>query len=328
MFRNQGKGEKMSYFLLILLILGQTGPIQAKREPHPLAPSLPLLSEAEEARYDKIVNQFIKYDLGQLPGAEGLKAKNDFLKLTSESIPALFRGLQTSAKLEHSCPVAMISQKLKSFLMKSEDDELLDYARDELTSALEGSRHAPLLQDMRLGVTLRRKAVLANKPAVPKWLLSMTVAEMLKSLQEEENQQKHKLMAQELGRRGDHESLQGLGLFAASFYPEVKEPSIKLLQEKMRKLKTLELQEFLKDANPLLRQKASETMGNLKALKGAEDLVPLLSDSNAGVQKAVREALVKIAGGKDFGPDDFSITEKVKKSQSDWKQWLTEQSMK
>lgn len=318
----------MSYLLLILLIMGQTVPITGKREPNPLAPSLPLLSEAEEARYDKIVNQFIKYDLGQLPGAEGLKAKNDFLKLTSESIPALFRGLQISSKLEHSCPVAMISQKLKSFLLKSEDDELLDYARDELTSALEGSRHAPLLQDMRLGVTLRRKVVLANKPAVPKWLLTMTVAEMLKSLGEEENQQKHKLMAQELGRRGDHESLQGLGLFAVSFYPEVKEPSIKLLQEKMRKLKIGEMQEFLKDTNPLLRQKAAEAMGNLKATKGAEDLVPLLLDANGGVQKAAREALVKIGAGKDFGPIDFSNSESVRKSQSEWKRWLTEQGMK
>ena len=308
--------------------MGQTVPITGKREPNPLAPSLPLLSDAEEARYDKIVNQFIKYDLGQLPGAEGLKAKNDFLKLTSESIPALFRGLQISSKLEHSCPVAMISQKLKSFLLKSEDDELLDFARDELTSALEGSRHAPLLQDMRLGVTLRRKVVLANKPAVPKWLLSMTVAEMLKSLQEEENQQKHKLMAQELGRRGDHESLQGLGLFAVSFYPEVKEPSIKLLQEKMRKLKIGEMQEFLKDTNPLLRQKAAEAMGNLKATKGAEDLVPLLLDANGGVQKAAREALVKIGAGKDFGPIDFSNSESVRKSQSEWKRWLTEQGMK
>lgn len=308
--------------------MGQTLPITGKREPNPLAPSLPLLSEAEEARYDKIVNQFIKYDLGQLPGAEGLKAKNDFLKLTSESIPALFRGLQISAKLEHSCPVAMISQKLKSFLLKSEDDELLDFARDELTSALEGSRHAPLLQDMRLGVTMRRKVVLANKPAVPKWLLTMTVAEMLKSLQEEENQQKHKLMAQELGRRGDHESLQGLGLFAVSFYPEVKEPSIKLLQEKMRKLKIGEMREFLKDMNPLLRQKSAEAMGNLKATKGAEDLVPLLLDANGGVQKAAREALVKIGAGKDFGPIDFSNSESVRKSQLEWKRWLAEQGMK
>ena len=69
-------------------------------------------------------------------------------------------------------------------------------------------------------------------------------------------------------------------------------------------------------------------MGNLKATKGAEDLVPLLSDSNAGVQKAVREALVKIASGKDFGPDDFSNSESVKMSQSEWKRWLIEQGMK
>ena len=99
----------MSYFLLNLMILVQIGQIPPKREPHPLAPSLPLLSESEEARYDKIINQFIKFDIGQLPGAEGLKAKNDFLMLGSDSIPALFRGLQKSAKLEHSCPVAMIS---------------------------------------------------------------------------------------------------------------------------------------------------------------------------------------------------------------------------
>ena len=318
----------MSYFLLILLILGQTGQVPAKREPNPLAPSLPLLSQAEEAHYDKIVNQFIKYDLGQLPGAEGLKAKNDFLKLNPESIPALFRGLQISAKLEHSCPVAMISQKLKSFLLKSDDDELLEFARDELTSALEGSRHAPLLQDMRLGVTMRRKVVLANKPQVPKWLLEMTVAEMLKSLQEEENQQKHKLLAQELARRGDRESLQALGLFAVSFYAGVKEPSLKLLQEKMKKLKTAELQDFLKDTNPLLRQKASETMGEIKALQGAEQLVQLLSDSNAGVQKAAQVALIKISNGKDFGPSDFSNKDLVAKAQSEWKQWFRMQEMK
>jgi HEAT repeat protein len=78
----------------------------------------------------------------------------------------------------------------------------------------------------------------------------------------------------------------------------------------------------------LLRQKAAEAMGNLKAIKGAEDLVPLLLDANGGVQKAAREALVKIGAGKDFGPIDFSNTESVRKSQSEWKRWLTEQGMK
>jgi len=318
----------MSYFLLILLIIGQTGQIPAKREPHPLAPSLPLLSEAEEAHYDKIVNQFIKYDLGQLPGAEGLKAKNDFLKLGSESIPALFRGLQTSAKLEHSCPVAMISQKLKSFLLKSNDEELLEFARDELTSAIEGSRHAPLLQDMRLGVTMRRKVVIANKPQVPKWLLEMTVAEMLKSLREEENKQKHLMMAKELARRGDRESLQALGLFAVSFYPEVKEPASKLLNQKFKQLKSSELQEYLKDSNPLIRKTATENLGELKAVAVASDLIELLADSNSGVQKAAKLALLNIAKGKDFGPSDFSNKVSVAKAQSEWKQWFLTQEMK
>ena len=318
----------MSYFLLNLMILVQIGQIPPKREPHPLAPSLPLLSESEEARYDKIINQFIKFDIGQLPGAEGLKAKNDFLMLGSDSIPALFRGLQKSAKLEHSCPVAMISQKLKGFLLKSDDDELLDFARDELTSALQGSKHAPLLQDLRLRVTMRRNAVLAGKPQVPKWLLNMTVSEMIKSLREEENQQKHKIMAKELARRGDRESLEGLGMFAASFYPGVREPALKLLDEKLQKLKPEDISAFLKDSNPLLRQKASEYMGVLKSLSGAGDLILLLADSNTGVQKAAHEALVKIAGGKDFGPVDFSSMDVVKKSQSGWRQWLMDQSSK
>lgn len=82
------------------------------------------------------------------------------------------------------------------------------------------------------------------------------------------------------------------------------------------------------DPNTLLRQKAAEAIGEIKAIKGAEDLVPLLSDSNAGVRKAAREALMKIADGKDFGPVDYSNPENVKKSQSNWKQWLLEKGMK
>ncbi len=318
----------MEYFVLIMLIMLQSGPEPAKRQAHPLAPSLPLLTEAEEAKYDGIVNRFIQYDLGKLPGEAGQKAKADFLKLSSDSIPALFRGLQKSSKLDHSCPVAMISQKLKSFLLKSEDSELLEFARDEITSALEGSRHAPLLQDMRLGVTLRKKFVQANLPAVPKWLLILSPAEMIKSLQEEENKQKHLMMAKELARRGDRESLQALGLFAVSFYPEVKEPALKLLNQKFKQLKSSELQEYLKDSNPLLRKTATENLGELKTVAVVSDLIELLADSNAGVQKAAKLALLNIAKGKDFGPTDFSNKVLVAKAQSDWKQWFLTQGMK
>ena len=61
----------------------------AFRLPHPLAPSLPELSDAEEDELDGIIDRFMLFDVGRLPGPAGQQALKQFEALKSDAIPAL-----------------------------------------------------------------------------------------------------------------------------------------------------------------------------------------------------------------------------------------------
>ena len=58
------------------------------------------------------------------------------------AIPALIRGLNRAAKIEHSCPVVFIAKKLDRLLMASDDRELLEFARDEIGTDVGRTRDA------------------------------------------------------------------------------------------------------------------------------------------------------------------------------------------
>src|SRR5262245_51018666 len=81
------------------------------RKPHPLAPSLPQLSEAEEEQLDQIIERFIQTDIGKLRGDEAKRAIAEFNKLGPEAIFALIRGVNRAAEIEASCPVLIIGKK-------------------------------------------------------------------------------------------------------------------------------------------------------------------------------------------------------------------------
>lgn len=87
-----------------------------------------LESSPEQRRIDEVVNQFIQFDIGQLGGAEGARAKQEFDRLGAESIPALVRGLNRSASIHASCPVCVISNKLNHALRQSNSQSLFGYA--------------------------------------------------------------------------------------------------------------------------------------------------------------------------------------------------------
>ncbi|HEV3115976.1 MAG TPA: hypothetical protein VGY58_02910, partial [Gemmataceae bacterium] len=101
--------------------------LETPRKPHPLFPSLHELSEEEENQLDDIVNRFIDYDSGKLKGPQGKKALADFQKLGPDAIPALLRGLNNAARIEHSCPAVQITRKLAKMLSSSRDIELLEF---------------------------------------------------------------------------------------------------------------------------------------------------------------------------------------------------------
>src|SRR5437660_10147371 len=123
----------LSLFLLVLLAVSVRA--DEPRKPHPFAPSLTELTEEEEKKLDTVIDRFILYDTGKLRGPEGQQAYRDFVKLGPDAIPALLRGLNRTAVLNHSCPVTVIAAKLDRLFASSTDVKLMDFARDEMVSA-------------------------------------------------------------------------------------------------------------------------------------------------------------------------------------------------
>src|SRR5262245_2816150 len=95
----------------------------APRKPGAVAPSPKALSKEEEAKLEEIIERFVRADTGRLKGDDTRKAVKDFDKLPPEAIPALIRALNQAAKAEQTCPVLMITKKLKRMLLASDDDK-------------------------------------------------------------------------------------------------------------------------------------------------------------------------------------------------------------
>lgn len=138
------------------------------KEPRKL-PKMP--SAEEEAKFDKIVDAFIQYDLGNLRGPEGLKAKQAFEKLPPEAVFALIRGLNRASSIDHSCPVTVISKKLRSLLVASKDAELLDYAIENIGGFPKGSRHIAAIDSVLSAALSRKKEVAPPKRGLPPGLV-------------------------------------------------------------------------------------------------------------------------------------------------------------
>jgi len=136
------------------------------RKPHPLAPSLPELTDQEEAEFDRIIDRFIKADTGKLGGADGRSAMDAFKELGPEATFALIRGFNRSAHIEHSCPALSISRKLTSFLKVTGDIDLLQYAKENVGAGVVKTRHGDVIRDVKLSCTQRITAIKNAPPAV------------------------------------------------------------------------------------------------------------------------------------------------------------------
>src|SRR5207248_4251459 len=89
----------------------------------------------------------------------GVKALREFRKLGPEAIPALIRGINRAAAINHSCPVTVIAEKMRRLLASSRDVKLMQFVRDEVGAGVGPTRHAAVLQDLRVAVMLHRNAL-------------------------------------------------------------------------------------------------------------------------------------------------------------------------
>lgn len=305
--------------LTLTVLLAGEPPATKPREPNPFAPSLPLLTDEEEARLDDIIGRFIKYDSGQLGGAEGMKARRDFEKLGPEAIPALIRGLNEAARIEHSCPAVTIARKLSRMLAVTEDTELLQFARENVGAGVGPSRHAAVLSDLRLMCTLRKNQLArlgitgARPPREP------TTADLVRAGGKERGTRLKQVLTQLAERRGD-EPIRALGEAASSDDTDVRSFAQDLLFNNLCRQGSKVVRARLKDDKAEVRMAAARAVGaKFPALGG--DLIDLLNDDNLQVGEAAHAALVRLNRGTDLGPSSLGNDTERSAAVENWRAW-------
>ena len=312
--------------VLALAVCGTADTPETKEKPKhsPYAPSLPYLTKEEEDKLDEIIDRFMLYDIGRLQGEAARKALEDFKALGPEAIPALIRGLNRAATMEASCPVVTISQKLGSMLAKSDDEELLEFARENIGAGVGRTRHAGVLRDLRVSVMLRKNA-LARRPKAtgPKSPRVMSLSELADAASTERGPRLKVLLA-ELERRNGKEVLPGLANAAASYDKEIKQLGRTLLVRHLSRQSEAVIREKLQDEIMEVRKAAMQVVVN-KWPRLTPELIDLLSDDKEEVRTAAHDALVRLNRNQDLGPAADDDKEKISAAQEKWRNWWMRQ---
>jgi hypothetical protein len=306
---------------LALAVLAADPPTPEKERPKrsPIAPSLPYLTNEEEEKLDRIVDRFILFDTGRLPGAEGQQAARDFDKLGTEAIPALIRGLNRAATIEHSCPTLVISKKLSRMLMASNDAELLEFAKDTIGAGVERTSHARVLKDMRFACQMRKSELVRLAAQGPKEPRVMTLPELAEAARKEKGARLKSVLSELEQRRGP-EVLVALAFAAANADTDSKPFVRGLLDSHLGRQIAAVVQQKLKDADAEVRQAAARVVAEKQPRLGG-DVIDLLADPLPDVREAARRALTKLSKGEDFGPGENADTAAVEAAQQKWRAW-------
>jgi hypothetical protein len=317
----------MAATLLVLtfVVFGADSKEEAKEKPKhsPYAPSLPYLTKEEEEKLDEIVDRFMLYDIGRLQGQEGAKALKAFRDLGPEAIPALVRGLNRAAAIEHSCPVVVIAQKINRLLAASDDEELFEFVKDNIGSGVGRTRHAGVLQDLRFAVSQRKNALGRRAAASgPKSPRGMSVAELSEAAKTEGGVRLKSILS-ELERRRGSEVLEGLAKATEHYDREIQKHGRDLLVRHLSRQTEAVVKEKLNDERLEVRIAAIRAAVRMPRLTG--DLIDLLGEDKDEIRAAAHEVLVKISRGQDFGPSASDGKEKIDEAQTKWRSWLSRQ---
>lgn len=316
---------------LVLVLLGSSGDSSdtaRARKRSPYAPSLPYLTKEEEQKLDAIIDRFMEADIGLLRGEEAKAATREFARLGPEAIPALVRGLNRSAAIEHSCPVVVIAGKLNKLLMASNDTELLEFVHDNAGAGVGPTRHANVIRELRFRCTMMknnvaRRGTPSTRPTTgtttpSKSLRVMTVGELARAASTERGPKLRQVLL-ELSHRKGQEVVDGLSVAAASYDRDTQKLGRSLLDGHLADQSPEVVKEKLKDDKAQVRMSAARVVAS-KMPTLAGDLIDLLTDKDAGVRDTAHAALVKV-GRRDYGPPANATDEQREQAQEKWRKW-------
>ena len=313
----------MTPLLVAALVLFQPGGPSYRgqvREPNPLAPSLPRLTDKEEKEIADIIDRFIDQDTGKLKGAAASKAVADFKALGPEATFLLIEGLNKAANMEDSCPAVLIAKKLVTIINSTRDVELLDFARDLIGTGVTAKRHTVTLKDLRLACSLRKAAlqraeiaagkkgpdVSASKSAPKskeKSAKNMTVAELAAAAGKLTGDDLKAVLTELATRKGDQPIATLAAALGKDGDKDLQQLARTLLVEALSRQGSDDLLVWLKKGSPEVRAAAARVVGD-KGYRLTDDLIAALDDSEEAVRQAARAALVQLAGNAaDHGPE-------------------------
>ncbi len=324
-------------FLALALAAVMPADPDTPRKPNPLAPSLPLLTDEEEEKLDGVINRFIDADIGKLRGADYDTAIKEFDKLGPEAIPALIRGLNRAALIEGSCPAVKIATKLSKMFSRTEDRELLTFARENIGAGVGRTQHSKVLAELRMVCTLRNTelARLAKSGKVPlpfapgpspgeSKLRTQSLEELTKAAGSERGQRLKDVLRELETRRGD-EAIAALGVAAASYEEDVRDLARGLLEKNLVRQGVAVIKEKTRDDKAEVRAAAARVIAS-KGLKLGGELIELLGDDKPAVREAAHAALLKLSGGADYGPAKGASTEEREEAVKKWRAWWEKQA--
>ncbi|MFN4260355.1 MAG: HEAT repeat domain-containing protein [Gemmataceae bacterium] len=315
-----------SFTVALLLWLPAQGSVEEKpRQPNPFAPSLPLLTRAEEDQLDAIIERFIRYDLGELTGAEGKKALQDFQRLGPEATFALIRGVNRAAEIEASCPVVVIARKLNTMLASSQDPQLLQFARENIGAGVRRTKHLGILKDLQYVALSRYRTVLAQQAAARKTppgaksVRDMSVTELADASASERGEKLKEILT-ELEQRRAPEVIDALGAASVDEDEEIKQLARQLLVRHLARLPQAALPTYMGHDRREVRAGAA-VAASVHGLRLVENLLQALADDEDIVRQAARGSLVRLARGADFGPERDASPADRAEAVRQWRAW-------
>ncbi len=308
--------------LSAIICLAQLPADFRERERNPLAPSLPLLTKEESKKIDVVIERFILYDIGALRGEAGKKALDDFNQLGSEAAFNLIFGLNRAANMESSCPAVIIAKKLAAIYRTTEDLQLLGYSKDLIGVGVTGKRHLGVIRDLQTNILLRkgylqRKALVAGAGA--KNVAAMSLAELESAYSKGTAAQKKAVLGEAEKRQGP----MAIGVLLkgiASADADLAQWSRGLLEKNLQRQSIDALKLLLKDKRKEVRIAAVGAVSARNLRLGGE-LIELLLDPEVEVREASRIALVRLANGRDFGPESSASIGERETAAMRWRAW-------
>jgi hypothetical protein len=215
----------------------------------------------------------------------------------------------------------VIAQKLGRLIVGSDDQELMEFVRDEIGSGVGRTRHAGVLQDLRIAVSMRKNALARRSSASPgpKLPRSMSLTELADAASTERGP-RLKLLLVELEKRRGPEVIPALANASVSYEKDVQKLGRDLLDRYLSRQTDEVIKAILKDELVQVRTAAIRVIAAKKPRLGVE-LIDLLDDDKDEVRTAAHEALVKLSRGQDFGPLADAGKERIAEAQTNWRSW-------